>query len=48
MEPGAQGIRPGGFDFYGGMKEAVKSGKAEIVTAEEYGMKLGLVKCTPV
>lgn len=34
---------PGGFDFYEGMKETVKSGKAEIVTAEEYGMKLGPV-----
>ncbi len=34
---------PGGFDFYEGMKEAVKSGKAEIVTTEEYGMKLGPV-----
>lgn len=31
---------PGGFDFFEGMKEAVKSGKAEIVTTEEYGMKL--------
>jgi predicted dehydrogenase len=26
---------PGGFDFYEGMKEAVKSGKAEIVTVED-------------
>ena len=34
---------PGGFDFYEGMKETVKSGKAEIVTTEEYGMKLGPV-----
>ncbi|MEP7228715.1 MAG: Gfo/Idh/MocA family oxidoreductase [Ginsengibacter sp.] len=34
---------PGGFDFYEGMKDAVKSGKAKIVTAEEYGMKLGPV-----
>ncbi|HPK05650.1 MAG TPA: Gfo/Idh/MocA family oxidoreductase [Bacteroidales bacterium] len=34
---------PGGFDFYEGMKEAVKSGKAEIVTTPEYGMKLGPV-----
>lgn len=32
---------PGGFDFYEGMKELVKSGKAEIVTTPEYGMKLG-------
>jgi predicted dehydrogenase len=34
---------PGGFDFYEGMKETVKNGKAEIVTTEEYGMKLGPV-----
>ena len=34
---------PGGFDFYEGMKDAVKSGKAEIVSTEEYGMKLGPV-----
>lgn len=34
---------PGGFDFYEGMKEAIRSGKAEIVTTEEYGMKLGPV-----
>jgi len=34
---------PGGFDFYEGMKDAIKSGKAEIVTTEEYGMKLGPV-----
>ncbi len=26
---------PGGFDFYNGLKEAVKSGKAEIITTEE-------------
>ena len=26
---------PGGFDFYEGLKEAVKSGKAEIVTVDE-------------
>lgn len=31
----------GGFDFYEGMATLVKSGKAEIVTTEEYGMKLG-------
>ena len=30
----------GGFDFYEGLKEMVKSGKAEIITTEEYGMKL--------
>lgn len=34
---------PGGFDFFGGMNEAVKSGKAEIVTTPEYDMKLGPV-----
>jgi predicted dehydrogenase len=34
---------PGGFDFYQGMKETINSGKAEIVTTEEYGMKLGPV-----
>ncbi len=32
---------PGGFDFYEGMKETINKGKAEIVTAPEYGMKLG-------
>lgn len=31
---------PGGFDFYEGFREAVKSGKAEIITTEEYGSKL--------
>lgn len=31
---------PGGFDFYEGIKEAVKIGKAEIITTKEYGMKL--------
>ena len=30
----------GGFDFYEGLKEAVKSGKAEMITTEEYDMKL--------
>lgn len=34
---------PAGFDFYEGIKEAVKNGKAEIVTTEEYNMKLGPV-----
>lgn len=34
---------PGGFDFYEGMKEAIKNKKAEIVTCEEYGMKMGPV-----
>ncbi len=34
---------PGGFDFYTGLNEAVKAGKAEIVTTEEYNMKLGPV-----
>ncbi len=31
----------GGFDFYGGMKEAVRTGKAEVVSTPEYGMKPG-------
>ncbi|MFC1563042.1 Gfo/Idh/MocA family protein [candidate division KSB1 bacterium] len=31
---------PGGFDFYEGLKAAVESGKAEIITSEEYGNKL--------
>ena len=30
----------GGFDFYEGLKEAVKKGHAEIITTEEYEMKL--------
>jgi predicted dehydrogenase len=34
---------PGGFNFYEGLKEMIKSGKAEIVTTPEYGMKLGPV-----
>ena len=34
---------PGGFDFYEGMKETINKGQAEIVTTEEYGMKLGPV-----
>lgn len=34
---------PGGFDFYEGMKEAVKNKKAEIVTTPEYDMKMGPV-----
>jgi predicted dehydrogenase len=34
---------PGGFDFYEGMKETVKKGQAEIVTTDEYDMKLGPV-----
>jgi predicted dehydrogenase len=34
---------PGGFDFYEGMKEAIKNGKAEIITTREYDMKLGPV-----
>ena len=33
----------GGFDFYLGMKDLIDKGKAEIVTTEEYGMKLGPV-----
>jgi predicted dehydrogenase len=31
---------PGGFDFYEGMKDAIKNGQAEMITTEEYGMKL--------
>ena len=31
---------PGGFDFYTGIQEAVKSGKAEMITTPEYGNKL--------
>jgi len=35
---------PGGFDFYEGLKDGVKSGKAEMITTKEYGMKLGFVE----
>jgi predicted dehydrogenase len=35
---------PGGVDFLGGIKSMVSSGKAEIVTTEEYGMKLGPIR----
>jgi predicted dehydrogenase len=28
---------PGGFDFYEGFKDAIKNGKAELVTSKEYG-----------
>ena len=35
---------PGGFDFYEGLREMIKSGKAEIVSTPEYGMKLGPVE----
>jgi hypothetical protein len=31
---------PGGFDFYGGLKEAINSGKAELVTIEESGKQV--------
>ena len=31
---------PGGFDFYKGLEDAVKNGKAEMITCEEYGNKL--------
>ena len=31
---------PGGFDFYEGLKAAVNSGKAEMITTPEYGNKL--------
>lgn len=34
---------PGGFDFYEGMKEAIKNKKAEVVTTKEYDMKMGPV-----
>jgi predicted dehydrogenase len=34
---------PGGFDFYEGFREMIKSGKAEIVSAPEYEMMLGPV-----
>ncbi len=34
---------PGGFDFYEGMKEAIKNKKAEVVTTKEYEMKMGPV-----
>jgi predicted dehydrogenase len=40
--PENQDLR-GGFDFYKGLKEMTKSGKAEIVTTPEYGMKPGPV-----
>lgn len=35
---------PGGFDFYEGIKAAVKSGKAEMITCKEYGNTLPPVK----
>jgi len=35
---------PGGFDFYEGMKEMIKSGKAETVTTPEYGLNPGPVE----
>jgi predicted dehydrogenase len=34
---------PGGFDFYEGMKETIRNGKAEAVTVPEYGNKTGPV-----
>ncbi len=34
---------PGGFDFFEGMKEAVKNGKAELITVPEYGNKMAPV-----
>ena len=37
--PEHQGLT-GGFDVYEGLKELVKLGKAEMITTEEYGMKL--------
>jgi len=32
----------GGFDFYDGMKETVRKGKAEVVGIKEFEMKPGL------
>ncbi|NMC37390.1 MAG: Gfo/Idh/MocA family oxidoreductase [Bacteroidales bacterium] len=34
---------PGGFDFFEGLRELVRKGKAEAVTIKEYGMKPGPV-----
>ena len=34
---------PGGFDFFEGMKEAIKNKKAEVVSTPEYEMKMGPV-----
>ncbi len=34
---------PGGFDFYEGMKEAVRKKQAEIISTPEYDMKMGPV-----
>ncbi len=34
---------PGGFDFFEGLRELVRKGKAEVVTIKEYGMKPGPV-----
>ncbi len=34
---------PGGFDFYEGMRDLVKKGKAEIITSPEYKNELGPV-----
>jgi len=31
----------GGFDFYEGMKGTIDSGKAELISCEEFGMKVG-------
>ena len=38
-----QQMLAGGFDFTTGMQDLVNRGKAEIVTTQEYGMKLGPV-----
>ncbi len=31
---------PGGFDFYNGLENEIKKGRVEMITTEEYGMKL--------
>jgi predicted dehydrogenase len=35
---------PGGFDFYEGIKEAIKNGKAEMITTPEYNNELAPVE----
>lgn len=37
---------PGGFDVFEGLREMIKSGKAEIISTPEYGMKLGPVNAS--
>lgn len=34
---------PGGFDFFDGLRELIRKGKAEAITIKEYGMKPGPV-----